>query len=159
MVAGPRFTRPLLAALNLLMNMKLRLILSAFILFILLLASHIGYRNYIHSQYESDVYFTYSGGCQHSVYILNLDKYEITGFFKQTWTIGGANQSQYNKVEGTIQRKDDIYIFDFNDGNPPAKVKRETNNRYVSVEEDYYYFDTCNSLEAKKFVETVLDNI
>ena len=141
------------------MNIKLRLILSVSILMLLVLVSHIGYRNYLYSLYKSDVYFTYSGGCQHSVYILDFENHEITGFFKQKWSVSGVNRTQYNKVEGTIQSEGDVYLFDFNDGNPPAKVKRDAGNRYVSVEKDYYYFNTCNKPEAESFVETVLDNI
>ena len=91
--------------------------------------------------------------------MIDLDMSEITGFFKMNYIVKDESIFKYHKVDGIIKESEGVYIFDFNDGKAPSRVKRGFDDRFVSVEKDNYFFNTCNSAKAKALIKPVLANI
>ena len=137
--------------------MRLRIICIAVVLSVITI--FLGYETYKDSQYKSEVYFSYSGQCKNIIYVIDHDDSEIIGFFKLEFVEDGGSTFKHYQVDGTIQEYEDIYIFDFNDGKPPARVKRDLDGEYISVEEENYYFNKCNNVDAEALINIVLRNI
>jgi hypothetical protein len=66
--------------------------------------------------------------------VIDLDKPEITAFFKMNYIVKGKGIFKCHKVDGVIKDREGVYMFDFNDGKAPSRVKKEFDDRYVSVE-------------------------
>jgi hypothetical protein len=137
--------------------MRLRFICIAVILSVI--ASFLGHKTYKDSQYKSEVYFSYSGQCKNIIYVIDHDNSEIIGFFKLDFVEDSESTFKHYRVDGTIQKNEGIYIFDFNDGKPPARVKKDIDGEYISVEEENYYFNKCNNINAEALIKIVLRNI